>query len=300
MAGQPKPTFPVGFMSPRGRPGRGAEARIRPWRVNCASRGRTLTWKPVTESNLSLCASAQRAAVLLGCALVEGLAWDRPDGTFCNAGAHRYFRRPAVWPLAGPVATRPRGRPGGSARRPAVSRGSVPGRDPWRDRIRQLRVPHPIRHAHGAAEPAAIQLGHAGRRTSFPAGSPNLALPRARCTTRSRRRLRPGTGCRWRRGTGGQHKGIGHSMLTSRYCRTERPRSLTGTGVSAALLPGGRRLLARGAQPAGVEIGDEHLLQHVPVLRVPGDPSSNTLVSCWVMAAIFSCPVPVSGTGISW
>ena len=29
-------------------------------------------------------------------------------------------------------------------------------------------------------------------------------------------------------------------------------------------------------------------------------PSSNTLASCWVMAAIFSCPVPVSGTGISW
>ena len=29
-------------------------------------------------------------------------------------------------------------------------------------------------------------------------------------------------------------------------------------------------------------------------------PSSNTLASCWVMAAIFSCPVPVPGTGISW
>jgi hypothetical protein len=44
---------------------------------------------------------------------------------------------------------------------------AVPGRDPRRDRVRQLRVPHPIRHAHRAAEPAAIQLGHAGRRTSF-------------------------------------------------------------------------------------------------------------------------------------
>jgi len=29
----------------------------------------------------------------------------------------------------------------------------------WRDRVRQLRVPHPIRHAHRAAEPAAIQPG---------------------------------------------------------------------------------------------------------------------------------------------
>ena len=28
-------------------------------------------------------------------------------------------------------------------------------------------------------------------------------------------------------------------------------------------------------------------------------PSWNTLASCWVMAAIFSCPVPVAGTGIS-
>ncbi len=55
----------------------------------------------------------------------------------------------------------------------------------------------------GAAEPAAIQLGHAGRRTSCPAGLPDLALPGARCTTRSWRQLRPGTGCRRRRGTGG-------------------------------------------------------------------------------------------------
>jgi hypothetical protein len=59
-------------------------------------------------------------------------------------------------------------------------------------------------------------------------------------------------------------------------------------------------LLANGAQPAGVEIGHEHLLQHVPVLRVPGDPILDTLASCWVMAAIFSCRVPISGTGISW
>jgi len=29
----------------------------------------------------------------------------------------------------------------------------------------------------GAAGPAAIQLGHVGRRTSFPAGLPDLALP---------------------------------------------------------------------------------------------------------------------------
>jgi hypothetical protein len=38
------------------------KARIRPWRVNWASRGRRLTSKPVTENNMSLCAPAQIAA----------------------------------------------------------------------------------------------------------------------------------------------------------------------------------------------------------------------------------------------
>ena len=193
-----------------------------------------------------------------------------------------------------------RGAPRGSARRPAVSRGSVPGRDPWRDRIRQLRVPHPIRLPLGAAEPAAIQLGHAGRRTSFPAGSPDLALPGARCTTRSRRRLRPGTGRRWRRGTGGQHKGTGHSMLTSRYCRTERPGFLPGRVSPRRCYPAGG-----GCWPAARSLPVSRsatntfcsMCQSSGCLAIP---PSNTLASCWVMAAIFSCPVPVPGTGISW
>ena len=57
----------------------------------------------------------------------------------------------------------------------------------------------------GPPNPLQFSSATPGGRISFPAGSPDLVLPRARCTARSWRQLRPGTGCRWRRGTGGQH-----------------------------------------------------------------------------------------------
>ena len=48
-----------------------------------------------------------------------------------------------------------------------------------------------------------------------------------------------------------------------------------------------------------VQVGGEHPLEHVPVLRVLGCPSSKTRASCWVIAATFSALVPAAGTGIS-
>ena len=71
---------------------------------------------------------AEGKTVLDGCALVEGLAWDGPDRTFCNAGASRCSPILSGGQRSGRLRAVPpsaRGAPGGSARPPA-SRLSPP------------------------------------------------------------------------------------------------------------------------------------------------------------------------------
>jgi hypothetical protein len=57
--------------------------------ADSASRGRTLTGTPLTESNLNLRAAAQRAADMDGCGLVEESPRDRPDGLILAAPSSR-------------------------------------------------------------------------------------------------------------------------------------------------------------------------------------------------------------------
>ncbi len=154
----------------------------------------------------------------------------------------------------------------------------------------------------GPPNPLQFNPAMSGRRTSFPAGHlPNLALP-----GRGVRRARGGSRGRARAAAVGagpaSNKNIPGTRCRPRDTAAEtRSRFLTGAGVSG----GGCYPAGGGCWPAG---------RSLPVPRSAANtfcsmcqscgcraiPSSSTLASCWVMAAIFSCRVPVWGTGISW